>query len=171
MKKFDYSIDPATGIHRCTNWGLAGYSLNDAATILYMVLMSYMSYFMVGFVGVAALFVSSFAAMMRLWDGVTDPIVGMLVDRTNNRFGKNRPFIVIGNLILCGTTFIMLYVTPLLPNWAKLPFFIVITLVYYIGYTCQCIITKSALTCMTNDPKQRTVVNLRVSDENSRISR
>ena len=27
--------------------------------------------------------------------------------------------------------------------------------IYYIGYTCQCVVTKSAQTCLTNDPKQR----------------
>ena len=27
--------------------------------------------------------------------------------------------------------------------------------IYYLGYTCQCVVTKSAQSCMTNDPKQR----------------
>lgn len=155
MKKFDYSINPETGIHRSPIWRLAGYSLNDAATILYMFMMSYVSYFMIGFVGVATVLATSFIALMRIWDGVTDPLIGLIFDRTNGRFGKNRPFLIIGNVILCLTSFIMFYVTPVLPEWAKLPFFIVISLFYYIGYTCQCIITKSALSCMTNDPKQR----------------
>lgn len=155
MKKFDYSFNPETGIHRSPTWRIAGYALNDSATISYMIMMSYISYFMIGFVGVATVFATSFIAMMRVWDGVTDPLVGMLVDRTNGRFGKNRPFLVIGNAILCASSFILFYVTPMLPEWVRLPFFVVITLIYYIGYTCQCIITKSALSCMTNDPKQR----------------
>ena len=155
MKKFDYSINPESGIHRSPIWRLAGYSLNDAATILYMFMMSYISYFMIGFVGVATILATSFMALMRVWDGVTDPLIGLIVDRTNGRFGKNRPFLIIGNVILCVTSFIMFYVTPVLPEWLKLPFFIIISLFYYIGYTCQCIITKSALSCMTNDPKQR----------------
>ena len=155
MKKFDYSINPETGIHRSPIWRLAGYALNDAATILYMFMMSYVSYFMIGFVGVATILATSFIALMRVWDGVTDPLIGLIIDRTNGRFGKNRPFLVIGNVILCVTSFIMFYVTPVLPEWIRLPFFIVISLLYYIGYTFQCIITKSALSCMTNDPKQR----------------
>ena len=28
-------------------------------------------------------------------------------------------------------------------------------MVYYLGYTCQCVVTKSAQSCLTNDPKQR----------------
>lgn len=26
---------------------------------------------------------------------------------------------------------------------------------YIIGYTCQCVVTKSAQSCLTNDPEQR----------------
>ena len=33
--------------------------------------------------------------------------------------------------------------------------FILINAIYYIGYTFQCVVTKSAQTCVTNDPKQR----------------
>lgn len=155
MKKFDYSIHPETGIHRSPLWRIAGYSLNDAATILYLLMMSYTSYYLIGFVGVATMLASNLMAIMRVWDGVTDPLIGFIVDKTNGRFGKNRPFMIIGNLILCATSFIMYFVTPSLPGWMKLPFFILISLLYYIGYTCQCIVTKSALPCVTNDPKQR----------------
>ncbi|MGM9588207.1 MAG: MFS transporter [Candidatus Limivicinus sp.] len=155
MKKFDYSIDPATGIHRCPAWRIAGYALNDTATILYLYLMSYVSYYLVGFVGAATILASSFSAIMRIWDGVTDPIIGFIIDKTESRFGKNRPFMVLGNLILCLASFILFHVTHLLPQIWRMPFFVVIALLYYIGYTFQGVVTKSAQTCMTNDPKQR----------------
>lgn len=160
MKKFDYSINPETGIHMAPVWRLAGAAINDAATISYMIMMSYISYYMVGFVGVATIFATSFISLMRIWDGITDPIMGFLVDRTNGKFGKNRPFLVIGNLLLCVFSYIMFHVTPLINGWTKLPFFIVITLLYYIGYTFQCIVTKSTLTCLTNDPKQRSIYGM-----------
>ncbi|MDR1971636.1 MAG: MFS transporter [Treponema sp.] len=155
MKKFDYSINPQTGIHRSPLWRIAGYSLNDTATILYMSMMAFISYYMIGFLGVATIFASTFVAILRIWDGVTDPIIGLLLDKTNGRFGKNRPFMIIGNIILCAASYLLFHVTHLLPEWLKLPFFIIIALIYYIGYTFQCIVTKSAQTCVTNDPKQR----------------
>ena len=37
----------------------------------------------------------------------------------------------------------------------RFPFYVVVLMVYYLGYTCQCVVTKSAQSCMTNDPKQR----------------
>lgn len=93
--------------------------------------------------------------VMRIWDGVTDPFVGSMVDKTNGRFGKNRPFMILGNVILAVTSFVMFHVTHLLPEGARFIFFIVVACVYYLGYTCQCVVTKSAQSCLANDPKQR----------------
>ena len=143
------------GIHRVPLWRIGGFALNNTATNLYMFLMNYLSFYLMGFVGVGMMLASSFSMIMRIWDGVTDPIVGFMVDSTNGRFGKNRPFIVIGNIILCVCSFILFHVTHLLPMAARLPFFVVVSAIYYIGYTCQCVVTKSAQSCVTNDPKQR----------------
>ena len=143
------------GIHRVPLWRIGGYALNNTATNLYMFLMNYVSYYLLGWVGVSMVLASSFSMMMRIWDGVTDPIVGFLVDSADTKFGKNRPFMVAGNLILCVCSFILFHVTHKLPEAARLPFFVVVSAVYYIGYTCQCVVTKSAQSCITNDPKQR----------------
>ena len=145
------------GIHRVPLWRIGGFALNNTATNLYLMLMGYVSFYLMGFVGLAQVAAGSFAMMMRLWDGVTDPIVGFMVDKTNGKFGKNRPFMVIGNVLLCVTSFILFHVTHLLPEGVAIryAFFIIVAAVYYIGYTCQCVVTKSAQTCLTNDPKQR----------------
>lgn len=145
------------GIHRVPLWRIAGFALNNTATNLYMMLMGYVSFYLMGFVGVGMVVASSFSMFMRIWDGVTDPFIGYMVDKTNGRFGKNRPFIVIGNIILCVTSFILFHFTHKLPeNTAvRFGFFIVLSAVYYVGYTFQCVVTKSAQSCMTNDPKQR----------------
>ncbi len=145
------------GIHRVPLWRIGGFALNNTATNLYMFFMNYVSFYLMGWVGVAMVTASSFAMMMRLWDGVTDPIVGFLVDKTNGKFGKNRPFMVIGNALLCVTSYIMFHVTHLLPEntTIRFGFFIIMGAIYYLGYTCQCVVTKSAQSCLTNDPKQR----------------
>ena len=144
------------GIHRVPLWRIGGFALNNTATNLYLFLMNYVSYYLMGWVGVGMVLASSFSMAMRLWDGVTDPIVGYMVDITDGRFGKNRPFIVIGNIILCVCSWILFHVTHKLPEGSiRLIFFVIVSAVYYIGYTCQCVVTKSAQSCVTNDPKQR----------------
>lgn len=144
------------GIHRVPLWRIGCFALNNTGTNLYMFLMNYVSYYLLGFVGVGMVMASSFSMCMRIWDGVTDPFVGYMVDKTNGRFGKNRPFMVIGNVILCITSCILFHVTHLLPEGGiRFIFFIIVSCIYYLGYTCQCVVTKSAQSCLTNDPKQR----------------
>jgi Na+/melibiose symporter-like transporter len=143
------------GIHRVPLWRVAGFALNNTATNMYLMLMNYVAYYLTGFVGVAVVTASSFSMFMRIWDGVTDPFIGFTVDKTNGKFGKNRPFMVIGQIILCVASFIMFHFTTALPEAARFPFFIIVAAIYYVGYTFQCVVTKSAQTCLTNDPKQR----------------
>ena len=145
------------GFHRVSLWRIGGFALNNTATNLYLFMMNYVAYYLTGFVGVAVVTASSFAMMMRIWDGVTDPFIGYVVDKTNGKFGKNRPFMIIGNVILAVMSFILFHVTHLLPEnvAVRYAFFIICAAIYYIGYTFQCVVTKSAQTCLTNDPKQR----------------
>ena len=140
------------GIHRVPLWRIAGYALNNTATNVYLMMMNYATYYLMGWVGVGMMVASSLTMMMRIWDGVTDPFVGFMVDKTNGKFGKNRPFIVIGQIILCVTSYIAFHVTHKLPQGVRFPFYVVVLMVYYLGYTCQCVVTKSAQSCMTNDP-------------------
>lgn len=152
--------DGPNGIHGVPVWRIAGFSLNNAATNMYFMLMSQVSYYLNGFLGVGVLLAGSFMLVIRIWDGAVDPFIGMLVDKTNGRFGKNRPFMVVGNIVLLVTSFIMFHVSHLLPGFLKLPFFAVLCAVYYIGYSFQCTITKAAQTCLTNDPKQRPLFSI-----------
>lgn len=149
--------DKASGIHRARTWEIGFFSLNNMSTNLYMLLMNSISYYLVGVVGVGVVLAGSIVTLMRIWDGVTDPFVGMIVDKTNTKFGKNRPFIVIGEVILFATTYVMFHVIPTVPTAARFVTFIILYMVYIIGYTCQCVVTKSAQTCLTNDPAQRPV--------------
>lgn len=152
--------DPKTGIHRAKLWEIAFYALNNVSSNIYFMVVVSISYFLVGIVGLGAVLAGSIITMMRVWDGVTDPFVGMLVDNNNSRFGKNRPFIVLGQIIMFLTTFVMFRVIPVAPFGIRFVLFLILYCIYIIGYTCQCVITKSAQTCLTNDPKQRPVFSM-----------
>ena len=147
--------DQATGVHRAHVWEIGFYSLNNLSTNLYGCLMGSISYYLVGIVGIGVVLAGSIVTIMRVWDGVTDPFAGMIVDHTNTKFGKNRPFIVLGNVILFVTTFLMFNIIPRTGTSIRFILFLVLYMLYIIGYTFQCVVTKSAQTCITNDPKQR----------------
>jgi Na+/melibiose symporter-like transporter len=136
-------------------WEIGFFALNNTATNLYMFILAFVSYYAAGVAGIAVVIVSTILMSMRIWDGVTDPIIGFLVDKTEGKFGKFRPFMVIGNVILAATILVLYNVTHLVPESFRLLFFILIYAVHIIGYTCQTSVTKAAQTVLTNDPKQR----------------
>lgn len=46
--------------------------------------------------GVTMLLVGTIMTVARLFDGITDPLISLLIDKVNTRFGKIRLFIIIG---------------------------------------------------------------------------
>jgi GPH family glycoside/pentoside/hexuronide:cation symporter len=44
---------------------------------------------------------------VRLFDAVTDPLIGVVSDRTQTRYGRRRPFVAIGSLALAGAIFFL----------------------------------------------------------------
>ena len=143
------------GVNRAKWWQIAGLAVNDVGTNTYMWMMIFISYYLNGIVGVGVVIASSLATIMRLWDGATDPVIGVILDKTNGKFGKNRPFLVIGQAIMLIMSALMFFVTPKFPKVAQFFMFVVFYAVYIVGYTCQCVVTKSAQTCLTNDQNQR----------------
>ena len=102
--------------NRAKTWQIGLFALNNFATNLYMYLMMYVSYYATGAVGLAVVLVSSLLTSMRMFDAVTDPIIGFLIDKTDTKFGKFRPMIVIGNTILAISVLALYNITHLLPE-------------------------------------------------------
>ena len=157
-------------VNRAKQWQIALFPFNNAATNVYFAFYSYFTYFAVFYltgsaVGALAtvaltaaitVFTSVFVPLMRVFDGITDPIIGGLMDRTKTKFGKFRPFMVIGNVILALSVLLMMvFFRGIHAAWFRWVIYIVSYIVYVIGYTCQCAVTKAGQTCLTNDPKQR----------------
>lgn len=138
-------------------WQIGFFSLNNCATNIAMFLMMQYSYYTQNVLGLAAAIVGLIATGTRIFDAITDPLVGFLVDRTNGRFGKFRPYMLIGNIIIWGSL-IVIFNTPV--NWGISQKYIFTTLfyvIYILGYTCQTVVTKAGQAVLTNNPKQRPI--------------
>ncbi len=152
-------MNETNGINRAKFYQLALFPMNNGATNVYFVLiLSYIANFGNAVLGLAMLFASFMVTGMRVFDAITDPIIGALMDKTNTRFGKFRPFMVIGNAIMAISVLLLYVVTPLVPEtmmWLRYTLFIALYAVWVIGYTFQTSVTRSAQAVLTNDPKQR----------------
>lgn len=152
VKKFSDNVDI---YNDCPTWRLGLFALNNIATNLYMFAMGYISMYASGIAGLLVTVVGFILTAMRIFDGITDPIVGFLIDKTDGKFGKFRPFIVVGNIILGIMTFIIYTTVHKVPENIRLIYFVGCYAVYIIGYTCQTACTKAGQACMTNNPSKR----------------
>ena len=151
-------MSETAGLNRAKPYQLALFPMNNGATnVYYVLILSYIATF-----GENVLLLGTFASLMvtgmRVFDAITDPIIGALMDKTDGKFGKFRPFMVIGNLIMAVSIIILYMFTPLIPEdmmWARYAAFVALYAVWVIGYTFQTSVTRSAQAVLTNDPNQR----------------
>lgn len=147
------------GTNRAKFYQLALFPMNNGATNVYFVLiLSYIATFGNKVLGLAMVFASFMVTGMRVFDAITDPIIGALMDKTNGKFGKFRPFMVIGNVVMAVSVILLYICTPLIPKdvmWLRYTLFILLYAVWVLGYTFQTSVTRSAQPVLTNDPKQR----------------
>ena len=147
------------GVNRAKFYQLALFPMNNGATNVYFVLiLSYIANFGNVVLGLAMLFASFMVTGMRVFDAVTDPIIGALMDKTNTKFGKFRIFMVIGNGIMAVSVLLLYVFTPLVPAnmlWLRYVLFVSLYMIWVIGYTFQTSVTRSAQSVLTNDPNQR----------------
>ena len=148
-----------SNLNRAKLYQLALFPMNNGATNVYYVLsLSYIATFGNKVLGLAMVFASVMVTGMRVFDAVTDPIIGALMDKTSTKFGKFRPFMVIGNAIMAVAVILLYMVTPLIPASSiafRYAAFIFLYAVWVIGYTFQTSVTRSAQAVLTNDPNQR----------------
>lgn len=132
------------------------FSLNNTSTNMYNFMMGFVTYYATGIAGLAVLIISTLLTAMRIFDGLIDPFIGYVMDKTDGKFGKFRPFLVIGNGIMILSIFLMYNTTHLIANdLVRLIYFVVIYFIYIIGYSLQTTVTKTGQTVITNNPKQR----------------
>lgn len=136
-------------------WQIAFFSMNNAATNIYLALVGYISYYANSMAGFSVVTISFLLTMLNIFDGVTDPVVGFFLDRTKGRFGKFRPFMFIGNVLMAVSTFLLFMTTHRIPNIVRAPYFIVVYALFVVGYTFQTVVGKSGQTVITNNPKLR----------------
>ena len=72
-----------------------GYALGDTASNLFFQTFNiFITYYYVDVWGILPSAVATMMLMVRLWDAVNDPMMGVIADRTESRWGKFRPYLL-----------------------------------------------------------------------------
>jgi sugar (glycoside-pentoside-hexuronide) transporter len=132
-----------------------GYGLGDTACgFVWQATMFLLAYFYTDVFGLSAGIMGTLFLVSRVLDAVTDPLMGLLVDRTRTRYGQFRPFLLWGAIpfgIVCMLTFY----TPDFSAQGKIIYacvtYILLTLVYTFVNVPYCAMPG----VITADPKER----------------
>ena len=97
-----------------------GYGLGDTASnIVFQVVINFMLYFYTDVFGITAAAAGTLMLAVRMFDAVTDPIMGGIADRTRTRWGSYRPYLLWVS-IPYGLLAVMAFTTPDLSDGGKL---------------------------------------------------
>lgn len=132
-----------------------GYGLGDMSSSMFWKLFgAYLMIFYTDVFGISAAIVGTMFAITRIWDSLFDPIIGVVADRTDSRWGKFRPYLLF-LAIPFAVIGILTFTTPDLGNTGKVVYaFITYTLMMMV-YSAINVPYASLLGVMTPDTHDR----------------
>ena len=91
-------------------WRRVCYGFTDAGgNFTFSMISSYLTVFYTDVVGLSALAISMIMLIARIWDAVNDPMMGMIAEKTNSRWGRYRPYLLFAAPILAVFTIAAFY--------------------------------------------------------------
>lgn len=136
-----------------------GYGFGDMSSSMFWKIFSYyLPFFYSNIFGLTLDQVALLLVVTRIWDGVSDPMMGILADRTTTKWGKYRPYLLIMSVpfALSG---IFLFHTPELSPTLKLVWAYVTYIMMMTVYTGINVPYGAMLGVMTDDSDTKTVLS------------
>jgi len=134
-----------------------GYGFGDMASSMFWKVFSYyLPFFYSQIFGLSLGDAAILLIVTRIWDAVSDPMMGVIADRTHTRWGKYRPYLlwVAPFFSICG---ILLFTTPDWDYAGKLIWAYVTYILMMTVYTGINVPYGAMLGVMTDDTKEKTV--------------
>ncbi|MFW8592121.1 MFS transporter [Glaciecola sp. 2405UD65-10] len=135
-----------------------GYGLGDFASSMFWKIFSvYLMVFYTDIFGISAAAVGTMFLVSRFWDAANDPIVGIVADRLNTRWGKFRPFLAFGAIPFAIIGVLTFYT----PDWsadAKLIYAYVTYTLMMMAYTVVNVPYASLLGVISSNSDDRTAL-------------
>ncbi len=121
----------------------------------YMLSASYILYYYQDILGVNAIAMGVILLVARVFDAFNDPVMGVLVAKTRTRWGKFRPWLLIGTLVNAVILIIMFSAPPALNGAGLVAYAAVTYIVWGVTYTMMDIPYWSMIPAFTDGGKER----------------
>lgn len=122
--------------------------------LCYAIISYFLMIYFTDTVGLTPLFVGNLFLVARVWDAFNDPMMGFVVDNTRSRWGKFRPWILIGTVLNAGIL-ILLFKNPGLDGTALYVYYSVMYILWGMTYTIMDIPYWSMLPSLSSTKEER----------------
>jgi glycoside/pentoside/hexuronide:cation symporter, GPH family len=136
-----------------------GYAMGDMGiSISYFALGFFFMFYLTDMVGLSPAAAGIAMFIGKLWDGINDPLMGIISDRTVSRFGRKRVYVLFGSFALA-VSFILLWMVPMsAPLWGRFLWATVSLLLYSTAYTVVVVPYMALVPVMSDDYDERTQI-------------
>ena len=140
---------------KSTTFEKAVYGIGDIgqAAFIYTFSTCFMTIFYTNSVGISSAVVGTMMLVCRFLDGITDVIMGVILEKTHTRFGKCRPWYLVAGITM-GISLILCFIFPagLSDNGKVIYMYLTYILLNCISYTIFSITHNAMLSRMSTDP-------------------
>ncbi|EGD78662.1 hypothetical protein PTSG_01641 [Salpingoeca rosetta] len=114
----------------------------------------FLSPFLLEIAAVSPYIVSICTFLGRVWDAITDPVVGLLVSRTNTRWGSLKPWITMA-IVPSAIVYFCFWIVPPFSEGQRGVYYIILYLLYQTFFSCYQVPYTALTMHISRDPKQR----------------
>ncbi len=123
--------------------------------MVYMLSASYISIYFLDVMGISAAAIAVLLMAARVFDAFNDPIMGVLVAKTKTRWGKFRPWLLIGTITNAVMLYLMFTIPPSLDGAGLVAYASVTYILWGMTYTMMDIPFWSMIPAFTESGKER----------------
>ena len=123
--------------------------------MVYMLSASYISIYFLDVMGISAAAIAVLLLVARVFDAFNDPIMGVLVAKTKTRWGKFRPWLLVGTITNAVILYMMFSIPPTLDGPGLVAYASVTYILWGLTYTMMDIPYWSMIPAFTQSGKER----------------
>ena len=144
----EFGMEPLTAKHYLI-YGMG----NFASQLSWTMVSTYLSIFYTDVFGLGTGAVALLMLIAKIWDGINDPMMGTLMERTHTKWGRFRPYIFVGAVFLVIFT-ILTFTVPGFGSTGKLLYAYITYIGLGMSYTMTSVPYLALPSVMTRDPKE-----------------
>ena len=141
---------PQLGFRRRIGFGIGDFGIN----VFWNMTNLFAMFFYTDVVGISNTMAGLIIFGAMVWDTITDPLIGVVAERTRTRFGRFRPYLLVGALPLA-VSFVLMFHAPSGPETYLALYALGTQLVFRTFYTVVSVPYSSLSARMTQDSDER----------------